>query len=136
MTVIDAGRAYSTHEAARMAGVTYRQASHWCAGGVLGARLRGLGSGSHRRWASADVLALCSVAAYARVVHGWNDEPRGSAGVHTIGPAIAEAVRACPSADWLTVTPDRKVGAHRDIADAIRAISLRGGLLVDLGTPA
>lgn len=125
-------RTYSTHEACRMADVTYRQANHWCVLGVLGDELRPQGAGTRVRWASVDILALCAVAAYARIVHGWNDEPRGSAGVRIIGPAISAAVRSTPDAEWLVVTPDRQASAHRALPDAVRAVTLRGGLLVDL----
>lgn len=50
----------STTTAARMAGVTYRQANYWASNGLVPVA-QSPGSGVYRSWTSADVLALCLV---------------------------------------------------------------------------
>lgn len=133
MTDLDTARTYSTHEVARLAGITYRQASHWAHHGVLGRHLAGEGQGSRLRWTAADTLALLALAAYTHLLHAITDQRRGGGtGITTVGPRIVDAVRACPTAEWLVVTADLDATAHQALPDAVRAVTLRGGLLVDL----
>lgn len=130
MTIIDGGRTYTTHEAARVAGVTYRQATYWaCTLRIFGDDLAGRGPGHPLTWTAVDVTALAAVAAYARLVdpHGNGSPPIGA-----VGPAIVTAVRACVDPVWLTIDLDQHTTAHRTLSDAVRAVTLRGGLLIDL----
>lgn len=49
---------FSTPEACRMAGVTYRQVDYWVREGLVSPVVRARGSGTTRRFDSTDVLAL------------------------------------------------------------------------------
>ncbi len=53
---------YSSDEACRLAGITYRQADYWTRRGLIEPMAPATGSGSRRRWSAQDVLVL-------RVIH-------------------------------------------------------------------
>lgn len=60
---LDFDRVYSSREACRFAGVTYRQADYWIRKGLIpGMSRHGPGSGQARRWTAEQVLALYRIA--------------------------------------------------------------------------
>jgi hypothetical protein len=60
---------YSTIEAARVAGITVRQANHWAVRGyVRPERVNGSGSGYRLRWSDEDVSKAAMLGALSRVL--------------------------------------------------------------------
>lgn len=59
-------RTYTTREAIRLAGITYRQADYWARTGLLRPSVADAdGSGSRRLYSRADVVAMCVIGALA-----------------------------------------------------------------------
>jgi predicted RNase H-like HicB family nuclease len=59
-------RLYTSEEAAKLAGISYRQLDHWTRLGVVKPQRRAEGSGSARRWAPAQIVELRVIAGLRR----------------------------------------------------------------------
>lgn len=59
---MDTTRQFSSHEAARLAGITFRQLDYWCRIGTVRPAVEARGSGSWRRWTWQQVMVLAVLA--------------------------------------------------------------------------
>jgi hypothetical protein len=86
--------AFSSDEASRIAGVTYRQLDYWARQGLITPTLtEANGSGSKRRYSTADLVLLKVLGSINRSGHAGHDGQRSSAPAPHVVDAIVGALR-------------------------------------------